>query len=263
VTAKSPQLLLLSNSRGADGTYLQWARDEIKAFLGQRFPTVLFVPYAAVPGAGVTHDDYAQRVRAAFAVMGYAVVSIHETSGPVQAVHAAAALVIGGGNTFHLLARLYAAGLMEVISERVRSGMPYLGWSAGSVVACPSIATTNDMPIVEPPSLRALGLVQFQINAHYTEAQPPGHQGETRDERIAEFLSLQPAMTVVGLREESLLHVAGDDVRLAGTGARVFRAGQPAAEWTEHQNARLNAASGQLSDIGGYSCERNSNARFS
>jgi dipeptidase E len=249
--AKSPQLLLLSNSRAADGTYLQWARDEIKGFLGERISTVLFVPYAAVPGSRVTYDAYAQRVRAAFAIMGYAADSIHEASGPVQAVRAAAALVIGGGNTFHLLTQLYSAGLVEVIGERVRSGTPYLGWSAGSVVACPSIATTNDMPIVEPPSLRALGLVQFQINAHYTEAQPPGHQGETRDERIAEFLSLQPTMTVVGLREGSLLHVAGSDVRLAGAGGRVFRAGEPAVDWTEQHDVRLNAGSGQMSDIGG------------
>jgi dipeptidase E len=182
--------------------------------------------------------------------MGYAMASIHEASAPMQAVRGAAAIVIGGGNTFHLLAQLYAAGLVKIIGERVRSGMPYLGWSAGSVVACPSIATTNDMPIVEPPSLRALGLVQFQINAHYTDAQPPGHQGETRDERIAEFLSMQPAMTVVGLREGSSLHVAGSEVRLAGAGARVFRAGQPTADWSEHQNVRLDAASGQLSNIG-------------
>jgi dipeptidase E len=251
LTAKSPQLLLLSNSRAADGTYLQWARDEIKGFLGERIFTVLFIPYAAVPGSGVAYDAYAQRVRAAFAIMGYAAVSIHETSDPVEAVRAAAALVIGGGNTFHLLTQLYSAGLMEVIGERVRSGMPYIGWSAGTVVACPSIGTTNDMPIIAPPSLRALGLVQFQINAHYTEAQPPGHQGETRDERIAEFLSLQPVMTVVGLREGSLLHVGGSHVRLAGAGGRVFRAGQPAMDWTEQQDVRLNAGSGQFSDIGG------------
>lgn len=251
MTAKSPQLLLLSNSRAADGTYLQWARNAITEFLGERISTVLFVPYAAVPASGATYDAYAQRVRAAFASMGYTAISIHETSGPVQAVRAAPALVIGGGNTFHLLAQLYSAGLMEVIGERVRSGMPYLGWSAGSVVACPSIATTNDMPIVAPPSLCALGLVEFQINAHYTEAQPPGHQGETRDERIAEFLSLQPAMTVVGLREGSLLHVAGSQVRLAGAGGRVFRAGQPPVDWTEQLDVRLNAGSGQLSGIGG------------
>src|ERR1700733_1778916 len=219
------RLLLLSNSRAADGTYLQWPRHELHAFLGSRMHTVLFVPYAAVPGTLSAYEGYAQRVRTAFAGLGYAIASLHEAEDAEEAVRAAAAIVVGGGNTFHLLSQLYSAGLLELIAERVRSGVPYIGWSAGSVIACPSISTTNDMPIIEPPSLRALGLVQFQINAHYTDAHPPGHQGETRAERIAEFLSLQPSVTVIGLREGSLLHVAGTEIRLAGTGARVFRAG--------------------------------------
>jgi dipeptidase E len=160
----------------------------------------------------------------------------------VQAVRFAAAIVVGGGNTFHLLSRLYAAGLLETIGACVRSGTPYIGWSAGSVVACPSIATTNDMPIIEPPSLRALGLVQFQINAHYTDAHPPGHQGETRAERIAEFLSLQPAVTVVGLREGSLLQVDATTVRLSGTDARIFRAGETPLEWAAQDAVQLRSA---------------------
>lgn len=263
MSAKSPQLLLLSNSRAADATYLKWSRDEIRAFLGAQIPTVLFIPYAAVPGTGVTYDAYAHRVRTAFADMGYAVDSLHAAPDAVKAVRAAEAIVIGGGNTFHLLAQLYSAGLLEIIRERVRSGTRYVGWSAGSVVACPTISTTNDMPIIEPPSLRALGLVQFQINAHYTDAHPPGHQSETRAERIMEFLTLQPAVTVVGLREGALLHVDGNDVRLAGSGARIFRAGQPAVEWTQQDGLRLHAASGQLSDVGADHCERNRKARFS
>src|SRR5450631_3079107 len=214
-------LLLLSNSRAPDGTYLLRSRAEIEAFLGPQVKTVHFIPYAAVPGSFATYADYAQRVRAAFAEMGYALVSLHETADPAAAVRAADAIVVGGGNTFHLLAQLYSAGLVELIAERVRAGTPYVGWSAGSVVACPTISTTNDMPIIEPPSLRALGLVQFRINAHYTDAQPPGHQSETRAERIMEFLTLQPAVTVVGLREGALLHVDGSDVRLAGSGARI------------------------------------------
>ena len=244
MTAKSPQLLLLSNSRAADGTYLKWPRDEIKSFLGAQVPTLLFIPYAAVPGTVAAYDAYAQRVRAAFAEMGYAIASLHEAADAEEAVRAARAIVVGGGNTFHLLAQLYAAGLAKIIADRVRSGTPYIGWSAGSVIACPTISTTNDMPIIEPPSLRALGLIQFQINAHYTDAHPSGHQGETRAERIAELLSLQPATTVIGLREGSLLHVTGSDVRLAGTAARVFRAGQAPAEWTPQDGVRLYAASG-------------------
>jgi dipeptidase E len=239
VPAAAPQLLLLSNSRAADGEYLKWPSAEIKAFLGQLRAPVLFIPYAAVPGTQPVYEAYAQRARAPFAAMGYDLTSLHEAADPVQAVQAAAAIAIGGGNTFHLLARLYSAGLLEVIRARVRAGVPYIGWSAGSVVACPSIATTNDMPIIEPPSLTALGLVQFQINAHYTDAHPPGHQGETRAERIAEFLSLQPAMTVIGLREGALLHIDGAAVRLAGTGARVFRAGAAPCEWTPQDGVRL------------------------
>ena len=144
-----------------------------------------FVPYARVPGLAVNYDEYAARVRSAFAQMGYAVVALHETADPIAALRGADAIVVGGGNTFHLLNELYAAALLEVIAERARAGTPYIGWSAGSVIACPTIATTNDMPIVAPPSLGASGLVPFHINAHYTDAHPPGHQGETRAERIA------------------------------------------------------------------------------
>jgi dipeptidase E len=227
------QLLLLSNSRAPDGAYLLWARADIGRFLGPQTATVLFIPYATVPGSVADYDDYAQRTRAAFADIGHSVVSLHETPDPVAAVRGAAAIVVGGGNTFQLLAQLYSAGLIELIAARVRAGTPYIGWSAGSVIACPTISTTNDMPIVAPPSLRALSLVPFQINAHYTDAHPLGHQGETRAERIAEFLRLQPMQTVIGLREGALLHVAGDDVRLCGSGACVFRAGCAPLAWQQ------------------------------
>jgi dipeptidase E len=228
---EAARLLLLSNSRAADGAYLLWARAEIDAFLGPEVATVHFVPYARAPGTATSFDDYAQLARTAFAAMGYGLVSLHETPDPLAAMRSARAIVVGGGNTFQLLKRLYAAALVELIAARVRDGTPYIGWSAGSVVACPTISTTNDMPIVEPPSLRALGLVPFQINAHYTDEHPHGHQGETRAERIAEFLSLQPTQTVIGLREGALLRVQGADVCLRGGGARVFRADCAALDW--------------------------------
>jgi len=220
---------------------LLWSRAEIKAFLGSEVTTVHFVPYAAVPESLASYDDYALRVRTALAEMGYGVVSLHETADAAAAVRTAQAIVVGGGNTFYLLTQLYSAGLVELIAERVRAGTPYIGWSAGSVIACPTIATTNDMPIIEPRSLRALGLVPFQINAHYTDVHPPGHQGETRAERIAEFLRLQPSVTVVGLREGCLLDVEGNEVRLRGTGARVFRSGYAPLDW--------NPADGSLSGL--------------
>ena len=138
----------------------------------------------------------------------------------------AGAIVVGGGNTFCLLDRLYKHGLLELIRKRVLEGVPYVGWSAGSNVACPTIRTTNDMPIVEPPSLNALGLIPFQINPHYTDATLPNHGGETRAERLAEFLEMNPGMTVIGLQEGSMLKVEGDGIELLGTkAAKVFRKG--------------------------------------
>src|SRR5829696_7522808 len=176
-------LLLLSNSRDPAGNFLVHPQREIRALLGERVRTVLFVPYASVTASW---DDYAAKARAPFGQMGYELAAIHEAADPAAAVRAAEAIVVGGGNTFHLLLRLSEAGLLAPIRERVAAGVPYAGWSAGAVVAAPTIRTTNDMPIVEPPSLTALGLVPFQINAHYTDFHPPGFQGETRAERLGE-----------------------------------------------------------------------------
>ncbi|HRD54604.1 MAG TPA: dipeptidase PepE, partial [Flavobacteriales bacterium] len=126
--------------------------------------------------------------------------------------------------------------------DKVRGGMPYMGWSAGANVACPTVMTTNDMPIVEPPSMRALGLVPFQINPHYTEATIPGHGGESRDQRIAEYLALHPNMPVVGLREGSLLHVNDGSMRLEGKGMKLFRQGQEAKEFVGETDLRTSLA---------------------
>lgn len=224
------RLLLLSNSRSTDGVYLRWAFESIYGFLGKGVSKVLFVPFAGVPGTAAANSAYAGRVRPLFREMGYGLDSVHDQPDAVSAVRAAQAIVIGGGNTFHLLAQMQAAGLVDAIAERARAGVPYIGWSAGSVVACPTIATTNDMLIVEPNGFRGLSLVPFQINAHYTDAVPPGHQGETRAMRIAEFLELHPEATVVGLREGALLRVEQGVTHLFGTGARIFRAGTEPVE---------------------------------
>ena len=225
------RLLLLSNSRDASGAFLAWPRDAIRDFLGDRVASLLFVPWA---GVTVAAADYAARARAAFAAMGYGLTSIHDAADPVRAVGDAEAILVGGGNTFHLLHRLYDAGVLDALRARVLGdGVPYVGWSAGSVVACPTIKTTNDMPIVAPPSLDALGFVPFQINAHYTDFHPPGFQGETRAERLAEFLAVNPGARVVGLREGTLLRVEGDAVELVGDGgpAAVFEHGRPVASY--------------------------------
>ena len=221
------RLLLLSNSRDAAGAYLEWPRDAIRSHFGDAVRRIVFVPYA---GVTVTADDYTMRVRAALGAIGYDVRSVHEAADPVAALRDAEGIAVGGGNTFHLLRRLLDTGLLAALRERARAGVPYLGWSAGSVVAGPTIRTTNDMPIVEVPSFDALALVPFQINAHYTDAHPPGFRGETRAERLAEFLVANPALPVVGLPEGTGLRVHGTRVTLFGDEpARLFRSGRDVA----------------------------------
>lgn len=168
-----------------------------------------------MPFAGVTIGDDASlaRVQPVFASLGVSLTSAHDGR---AAVRDAAAIVVGGGNTFRLLERLQHAGLLDAIRARVRAGAPYVGWSAGSVLACPTIATTNDMPIVAPAGLGALALVRFQLNAHFTDAHPAGFRGETRRERLAEYLVLNPAMRVLGLPEGSWLTVDGPAITLDG-----------------------------------------------
>lgn len=217
-------LLLFSNSTNPGHTFLAHAGDAIRGILGKAVARALFVPFA---GVGIAWDDYAARVRDRFAELGYAIVSVHEAGDPRQAVQEAEAIVIGGGNTFHLTYWLYESGIMDGVRERVQAGVPYIGWSAGSNVACPTLRTTNDMPIIEPASFRTLGLVPFQINPHYTDFRQEGHGGETRDDRIREFVIVNPTVPVIGLREGTWLRVEGGQISLAGTSpARIFRYGQ-------------------------------------
>jgi dipeptidase E len=219
------RLLLLSNGSELIGEApTEFAHGAVRDFLGNSVRTVLFVPFATVTR---TFDEYAARVRQHFGSMGFRVESIHEATDARAAVERADAIAIGGGNTFHLLRGLYEANVIEAIRERVASGAPYVGWSAGSNVACPTIRTTNDMPIVEPPSLNALGLVPFQINPHYTNVQLPNHHGETRDDRLAEFVHANPGVRVIGIREGTMLRVEGASVTLIGPhAARVFVKGE-------------------------------------
>lgn len=221
------RLLLISNSTRHGERYLDHCADAIRSLLGPSIQRLLFVPYAIHD-----HDAYAATVRSRFAVMGYGVDAVHDAEGgPLAAVEQAQAIFIGGGNTFRLIDALWRHDLIEPIRRRVTAGMPYIGTSAGANVACPSIRTTNDMPIVQPPSFSALGLVPFQINPHYQDPIPGStHMGETREQRITEFHEEnQPA--VVGLREGAWLHIEGETMTLEGQAdARVFRRGQPAVE---------------------------------
>jgi dipeptidase E len=219
------RLLLFSNGSELIGlTPAVFAHDALRDFLGTAVRRVLFVPFAAVVR---TEDAYLATVRENFGPFGYEVESLHQAADARAAVESADAIAVGGGNTFHLLRGLYRAGVVELIRERVRSGMPYVGWSAGSNVACPTIRTTNDMPVVEPPTLDALGLVPFQINPHYTDVYIEGHMGETRDERLKEFAHANPGVRVIGIREGTMLRVEGDEIRLVGgKPARLFQKGE-------------------------------------
>jgi dipeptidase E len=219
------RLLLISNSTLHGGGYLDHAEAEIRDFLGDA-KRVLFVPYAIFD-----RDKYAATAQARFEEMGYELASIHTAANPVQAVKETDAVFIGGGNTFRLLKALYDFELLDIIRERVDAGMPYIGSSAGSNMACPTIRTTNDMPIVQPPSFDALGLVSFQINPHYLDADPNSkHMGETREERLIQFLE-ENDTPVVGLREGAILRVENGETILRGShGARVFRKGMAPVE---------------------------------
>ena len=221
----SKRLLLISNSTLHGGGYLDHAEREIRDFLGNA-RNVLFVPFALFD-----RDAYAAKTRERFAAMGYELTSIHEVQDQQESVENADAVFIGGGNTFRLLRTLYEFELLAPIRRRVESGMPYIGSSAGSNVAAPTIKTTNDMPIVEPPSFTALGLVHFQINPHYLDPLPGStHMGETREERIREFHEENDA-AVVGLREGAWLEISGPRLHLRGaTGARLFQRGLPPVE---------------------------------
>ncbi len=223
------QLLLISTSTVHGSGYLDYCASEINAFLPGS-PRVLFVPYARP--SGLTHDEYTERASGKFATMGLELAGIHAAPDPVAAVRSAGAIFVGGGNTFVLLNHLYSHNLMEVIRERVSDGVPYVGTSAGCNVAGATISTTNDMPIVYPPSFDALGLVPFNLNPHYLDPDPHStHRGETRETRIKEFhfFNEQP---VVGLREGAMLHVAGNRAQLKGSvGARLFRHDTPPEEF--------------------------------
>jgi dipeptidase E len=219
--APTKRLLLISNSTQHGRGYLDHAETELRSFLlGTK--RVLFLPYALLD-----RDSYAETARARFERIDCALESIHRAPDPRKAAENAEAVFIGGGNTFRLLKTLYEHRLLEVIQSRVEAGMPYIGSSAGSVVACPTIRTTNDMPIVEPPSLTSLGLIAFQLNCHYFDADPNStHMGETREVRLREFHE-ENQTPVVGIREGSMLRVEKGLVALKGTtGGKVFRRGE-------------------------------------
>ena len=214
------RVLLLSNSTCYGRRYLDHAESAIRELLAG-VDRVLFVPFALFD-----RDGYAAQARRRFERMGIGLDSVHDARDGGEAVGRAPAIFVGGGNTFRLVDALHRRGLLEPIRDRVRAGAPYLGSSAGSIVAGPTLKTTKDMPIVQPPSFEALGLVPFQISPHYLDPDPDStHMGETQEERIRQFHE-ENAAPVVGLREGGMLSIGAGRIVLGGdTGARIFRRG--------------------------------------
>ena len=225
MSTHTKRILLISNSTLYGGNYLDHAESEIRDFL-DNVKQVLFVPYAVYD-----RDEYADMARERYARMGYEVTSVHTATDPLEAVDKTEAVFIGGGNTFRLLNALYQANLLEPIRNRVQNGMPYIGSSAGSNVAGPTIKTTNDMPIIQPPSFDSLGLVSFQISPHYLDPDPNStHMGETQEDRIVEFLE-ENDTPVAGIREGAMIRIENGVTILKGSrGARIFRRGMEPVE---------------------------------
>ena len=221
-------LIIASTSTLHGGDYLQY----LMPVLTEHFKScksVLFVPYAR-PG-GISHDDYTKKVAETLAAIGKKVTGLHEYENPVEALQNAEAIFTGGGNTFLLVAQLYKNKVMTVLADVVKNGTPYLGSSAGSNICGLTMQTTNDMPIIYPPDFRTLGLIPFNLNPHFLDADLQSkHMGETRETRIKEFHQFN-TIPVLGLREGSWLEVKGDKIILKGDlSARLFRQGKDGEE---------------------------------
>ena len=235
------KLLLLSNSTNYKEPYLGWCMPLINEFLKNEKKNILFFPYAGVKVAGKNYPDsydaYTERVANIFAQHGFHVESIHLAKKPIEAVSQADVIMVGGGNTFSLVHKIHSNGLVKPVRRKVLEGTPFIGWSAGSNVACPTLRTTNDMPIIMPRNFQCFDFVPFQINPHYIDPHPDEindairHGGETRQDRINEFLAVNPYITVAGLREGTALWVENDKITLKGERPlRIMRHEQEAFE---------------------------------
>jgi len=213
-------LLIASTSTLHGSGYLNYILDELTVFFKDA-NSILFIPYARP--SGISHEEYTHKVTEAFSKINKKVKGIHEFENPVDAIKNAEAIFVGGGNTFVLTNQLYKSNLIEVLQNAIKNGTPYLGTSAGSNICGLTIKTTNDMPIVYPPSFNALAVVPFNINPHYLDPDTKSnHMGETRETRIKEFHGFNTP-PVIGLREGSWLQVNGNSILLKGQlGARIF-----------------------------------------
>jgi len=221
-------LIIASTSTLHNGGYLEYLLPELAVHF-KEVKTLLFIPYARQ--SGISHEDYTQKVSEAFAKINIKVKGIHEFENPTEAVQNAEGIFTGGGNTFLLVFQLYKNKVMPVLADAVKNGIPYLGTSAGSNITGLTMQTTNDMPIIYPPSFQTLGLIPFNLNPHYLDPDLNSkHMGETRETRIKEFHSFN-SLPVLGLREGSWLDVKGEKIILKGDlSARLFRQNQTPEE---------------------------------
>ena len=222
------KLLLLSNSTMAGYPFLDWPKEYLKSFIGDAPKKILFIPYA---GVNVYWDGYTKKVAEYFEKFGHEIIGIYNQKDHAKAIDEADIIMVGGGNTFHLVYHLQRNGLIPLIHQAILDGKPYIGWSAGANVACPTLSTTNDMPIIQPESFKTFNLVPFQINPHYLDANPDGHGGETREDRINEFLEINREKIVLGLREGTGLWIENNKMELIGDRTtRVFKYGEEPEE---------------------------------
>ncbi|MDB5278416.1 MAG: pepE [Ferruginibacter sp.] len=226
-TMHTNRLLVFSSSRAGNGGYLETALEPIKNFLGDSALTIAFIPFASVDG---DYEAYAAMVRLGLGSLPHTIITVQPENAKAT-IEKADVIMVGGGNTFKLLHDIYDCQLLDIIRDKVNKGILYIGWSAGSNITGPGIGTTNDMPVIAPKSFNALGLLPFQINPHYTNAKPAGHHGETRDQRLEEFMQMNPGLPIVALPEGTFLQLEAAHLQFSG--------GQPGMlfYWDENEKA--------------------------
>jgi dipeptidase E len=232
------RFLLMSSSKRENLGYLEHAGGQLARLFDGHVKEVTLIPYASVRAS---FDALEAIVAAPFARLGMKIRSVHHAADPARAIREAEAIAVAGGNTFALLKRIHDNGLLDPVRERVAAGVPYVGWSAGSNVACPTIRTANDMAIVMPPSFDAFGLVPFQINPHFIPGRPPGHNMETREERLLEFMTINPGETVVALAEGTALMCEDGTAEVLGDRGALHLTLADTIAWPEGHRCRLDS----------------------